>query len=326
MKRIILSLVSCVSLAHSVSAQSFVGTWQTDEIVNGDIRGVVSFVFEPQSKVTQVYDVIMDIGQGVKAKVTFKVPGLYLAESAKALTLILDRDNIFISNHDFDYGNFFTANGITGPQIDECKKKVEQLWNSQLNSQLTSQITKVIPFSHIGQLLYCDSERFVIASPQSNLWTDRYEFHRINTDSPIVSHHEEWILENLTHELEDAKQDERPQIQSATRESNDGDKIFDVVEEMPQFPGGPSGLFEYLSTNIQYPKEAEDTGIQGRVIVTFVVEKDGSITNAKINKTIDPSLDKEALRVVMAMPNWIPGKQNGQSVRVKYTVPVTFKL
>lgn len=103
-------------------------------------------------------------------------------------------------------------------------------------------------------------------------------------------------------------------------------KVFDVVEQMPQYPGGPSALFEYLSKNIRYPAVAEENGIQGRVIVTFVVEKDGSITDVKVAKSVDPSLDKEAQRVVKSMPHWIPGKQNGSAVRVKYTVPVTFRL
>jgi protein TonB len=103
-------------------------------------------------------------------------------------------------------------------------------------------------------------------------------------------------------------------------------KVFDVVEQMPQFPGGPQALFEYLSKNIKYPVVAEENGIQGRVIVTFVVERDGSITDVKVAKSVDPSLDKEAMRVVKSMPNWIPGKQNGSAVRVKYTVPVTFRL
>ena len=103
-------------------------------------------------------------------------------------------------------------------------------------------------------------------------------------------------------------------------------KVFDVVEQMPQFPGGPNALFEYLSKNIKYPVVAEENGIQGRVIVTFVVERDGSITDVKVAKSVDPSLDKEAMRVVKSMPHWIPGKQNGAAVRVKYTVPVTFRL
>ncbi len=104
------------------------------------------------------------------------------------------------------------------------------------------------------------------------------------------------------------------------------EKVFDVVEQMPQFPGGDAALFEYLSTHIKYPTIAEENGVQGRVIVTFVVERDGSITDVKVVKSVDPSLDKEASRVVQGMPKWIPGKQNGAPVRVKYTVPVTFRL
>ena len=103
-------------------------------------------------------------------------------------------------------------------------------------------------------------------------------------------------------------------------------KVFDVVEQMPSFPGGMGALMSWLSQNIKYPVIAAENGVQGRVIVQFVVEKDGSITDVKVAKSVDPSLDKEAARVVGSMPHWIPGKQNGSAVRVKYTVPVTFKL
>ena len=103
-------------------------------------------------------------------------------------------------------------------------------------------------------------------------------------------------------------------------------KVFDVVEQMPSFPGGMGALMSWLSQNIKYPVIAAENGVQGRVIVQFVVEKDGSITDVKVAKSVDPSLDKEAARVVGSMPHWIPGKQNGSAVRVQYTVPVTFKL
>ena len=102
--------------------------------------------------------------------------------------------------------------------------------------------------------------------------------------------------------------------------------VFDVVEEMPQYPGGPQALFKFLGENVQYPAEAEKAGIQGRVIATFVVEKDGSISQPTIVKSVDPLLDAESIRVISAMPNWIPGKQNGKVVRVKYTVPLSFNL
>lgn len=104
------------------------------------------------------------------------------------------------------------------------------------------------------------------------------------------------------------------------------EKVFDVVEQMPSFPGGPSALMEWLSNNVKYPVVAQENGVQGRVVVSFVVERDGSITDVKVVRGVDPSLDKEASRVVRAMPRWIPGKQNGSAVRVKYNVPVAFRL
>ena len=104
------------------------------------------------------------------------------------------------------------------------------------------------------------------------------------------------------------------------------DAVYDVVEEMPSFLGGASGVMAYLSQSIKYPVVAKENGVQGRVIVIFVVERDGSITDVKVAKSVDPSLDKEAVRVIKGMPKWRPGKQNGAAVRVKYTIPVTFRL
>ena len=109
-------------------------------------------------------------------------------------------------------------------------------------------------------------------------------------------------------------------------EEGQDNKDYDNVEQMPEYPGGQAALLKYLAKNIKYPVVAEGNGIQGRVIVTFVVERDGSITDVKVVKSVDPSLDEEALRVVKAMPKWKPGMINGKPVRVKETVPVQFKL
>ena len=103
-------------------------------------------------------------------------------------------------------------------------------------------------------------------------------------------------------------------------------KVFDVVEEMPHFPGGAAALQAFLSSNTKYPVVAQENGVQGRVIVSFVVERDGSITDVRVVRSVDPSLDREASRVVRSMPRWSPGKQNGSAGRVKYTVPVVFRL
>lgn len=103
-------------------------------------------------------------------------------------------------------------------------------------------------------------------------------------------------------------------------------KVFDVVEVMPSFPGGQGALMSYLSSHTKYPVVAQENGVQGRVTVSFVVERDGSITDVHVVRSVDPSLDREAARVVSSMPNWQPGKQNGSAVRVKFNVPVQFKL
>ena len=104
------------------------------------------------------------------------------------------------------------------------------------------------------------------------------------------------------------------------------DDVFMVVEETPEFPGGTVALLEYLRTNIKYPQDCRENHIQGRVLVTFIVETDGSITNANVVRGVDPSLDAEALRVILGMPYWKPGKQRGNAVRVQYTVPINFRL
>ena len=101
-------------------------------------------------------------------------------------------------------------------------------------------------------------------------------------------------------------------------------KIFEVVEQQPQFPGG--SVNGWLADHIKYPVVAAENGISGRVVVQFVVERDGSVSQVRVVRGVDPSLDKEAQRVISSMPKWIPGKQNGQAVRSRFTVPVTFRL
>ena len=110
-------------------------------------------------------------------------------------------------------------------------------------------------------------------------------------------------------------------------EEEEEEVVFVIVESMPEFPGGQQALFKYLSENVKYPVIAQENGIQGRVICQFVVNKDGSIVDVEVVRSGgDASLDKEAIRVIKSMPKWKPGKQRGKPVRVKYTVPVNFKL
>jgi TonB family protein len=104
------------------------------------------------------------------------------------------------------------------------------------------------------------------------------------------------------------------------------EQIFFIVEDMPEFPGGEPELRKFIANNIEYPAIAQEKGIQGRVYVTFVVDKNGEVANARIARGVDPSLDKEALRVVNSLPKWTPGKQRGEAVNVSYTVPINFAL
>ena len=116
------------------------------------------------------------------------------------------------------------------------------------------------------------------------------------------------------------------QIVQAVEKEKEEEQIFVVVEEMPEFPGGELALRKYIASSIKYPTIAQENGIQGKVFVNFVVDRDGSISGAKIARGVDPSLDKEALRVIGTLPKWKPGKQRGKTVRVSYTVPISFQL
>ena len=113
---------------------------------------------------------------------------------------------------------------------------------------------------------------------------------------------------------------------TSTAQTKKNDMLFSVVEVMPQYPGGQIAMLKYIMENIKYPEQAMKKGIQGRVAVSFIVEKDGSISDVKPVLSVHPLLNKEAVRVVKSMPKWTPGKQNGKPVRVRFNLPVMFKL
>jgi protein TonB len=134
-------------------------------------------------------------------------------------------------------------------------------------------------------------------------------------------------------QIEDTEADDKtlidvaPVISAPKEEEEEGTaEVFYIVEDMPEFPGGEAALRAYIAQAIKYPVIAQENGIQGKVYVTFVVGKDGSVNNATIARGVDPSLDKEALRVVNSLPKWKPGKQRGKPVNVSYTVPINFVL
>ena len=127
-------------------------------------------------------------------------------------------------------------------------------------------------------------------------------------------------------ETEKATVSATDEMQTESAAKTNSDEVFDSVEQMPEFPGGMQALMSYLKDTIKYPEQAKKDGIQGRVIVQFIVEKSGKVTDIHVVRGIDPILDEEAARVVAAMPDWKPGMNHGEAVNVKYTIPVNFKL
>lgn len=137
--------------------------------------------------------------------------------------------------------------------------------------------------------------------------------------SQCTSQENEALAEEVSVET---KSDEVQADQNTATDEN----IFMVVEQMPQFPGGTKELMKYLRTNVKYPAEAQEMGLQGRVYIEFVIRKDGEVTNVKTLKGVDPIIDAEAIRVVEMMPNWTPGMQRGENVNVSYRLPINFTL
>ncbi len=154
----------------------------------------------------------------------------------------------------------------------------------------------------------------------------------VNEEDEIKSQ-EELTESKVTISIADVKgtdeehgQDIADLQQIVTQAPVEEEKVFDMVEQMPQFPGGVQELMKWINKELNYPTVAAEQGIQGRVQVQFVVGSDGSIRDVAVVRGVDPYLDKEAVRVVNAMPKWIPGKQNGEAVSVKYTLPIVFRL
>ena len=133
-------------------------------------------------------------------------------------------------------------------------------------------------------------------------------------------------LEDNKYQVKNTIEAKQHDIEKQETQKSDDMNVYEVVDRPPSYPGGMGALMSWLNQNVKYPVTAAENGVQGRVIVQFVVEKDGSVTNVGVAKSVDPALDKEAVRVVKSMPHWNPGKSNGSTVRVKHTVPVIFRL
>ena len=216
-------------------------------------------------------------------------------------------------------GGYSIANGINHSTL---KNRITMMLHKKSNRSSLLKLLVLIPIVGIALALNARTiTEYVYDDPQKPVPVKKgKKAAKINMGAKQVKVVEQPKAENTTKPVEviQAKEVFTPVEQMP--------EFFDVVEQMPEYPGGMQELFGYLAKNIHYPKDAEDQQIQGRVIATFVVMKDGSISNTKVVKSVSPSLDEEALRVINGMPNWIPGRQKGQAVNVKYTIPISFRL
>ena len=216
-------------------------------------------------------------------------------------------------------GGYSIANGINHSTL---KNRITMMLHKKSNRSSLLKLLVLIPIVGIALALNARTiTEYVYDDPQKPVPVKKgKKAAKINMGAKQVKVVEQPKAENTTKPVEviQAKEVFTPIEQMP--------EFFDVVEQMPEYPGGMQELFGYLAKNIHYPKDAEDQQVEGRVIATFVVMKDGSISNTKVVKSVSPSLDEEALRVINGMPNWIPGRQKGQAVNVKYTIPISFRL
>ena len=225
-------------------------------------------------------------------------------------------------------GGYSLANGITHSAL---KNRITMMTNKTSKSSHLLKLLALLPIVGVTLALNAETVKdYVYDEPQKQVPVKKGKIngtikYNSNTTMQVVE------AQDQKKEAETPKAEQQKEFKvEGTYTSNEQKEvpqdIFDVVEVMPQFPGGAPKLFEYLSQNIRYPKEAMESNTQGRVIVSFVVCKDGSICDAKVVKSVSPALDAEGLRVISSMPNWTPGTQSGKTVNVKYTVPISFRL
>ena len=213
-------------------------------------------------------------------------------------------------------GGYSIANGISHSTL---KNRIHMMLHKKSQGSHLLKLLALLPIVGISLVLNAETVTDVVYQQPQKKFIKKGKKNATVKMGPV---NEIVVVEQAPDDQKEVKPVEMPNAIKVEKEV----KAFDVVDQMPQFPGGPAALMQFLSQNVKYPVEAHKAGVQGRVIASFVVEKDGSITEACIARSIHPSLDAEALRVIGSMPNWMPGKQNGEPVRVKYTVPITFKL
>ena len=301
MKRLYISLFISM-IVFTVQAQTLSGKWYT-WIESNDLTGLICYNFLNNNNFTMSLTASCDKENAIKMDLDVSISGTF-EQSGKALTLVTDENTVKINSNISMIG-----------KLKEACDENPQLMN-RMKSILPEKKREVDALLNKLMLLYASFGTYTqIAKVNEN------ELHLINRNGKKECYTrqketmEEFELkQQITQEKEDA----------ALKE----DKIYyaGYVAEEPSFPGGESALRDFISKNLRYPIFAKEKGIQGRVQVSFIVEKDGSLTDFVITESKDPSLDKEAIRVLQSMPKWNPGKNDGQFVTVKTYKYVSFNL
>ena len=226
-------------------------------------------------------------------------------------------------------GGYSIANGISHSTL---KNRITMMLHKKSNRLSLLKLLALIPIVGLALALNARTVTdYVYDEPQKQqpvkkgkkagtIKVNGQEIKVVEQDDIVTMEGE--VDQDMTPDIRDTKSVEIPNAMVVEAKED----AFDVVEEMPEFPGGPKALMDYLMENVKYPKTAFDADIQGRVIAQFVVDKEGTVKDAHVVKSVDPALDAEALRVINNMPKWRPGRQNGKVVNVKYTIPVNFNL
>ena len=301
MKRLYISLFISM-IVFTVQAQTFSGKWYT-WIKSNDISGLLCYNFLNNNNFTMSLTASCDKENAIKMDLDVSISGTF-EQSGKALTLVTDENTVKVNSNLSFIGEFKEA-CEENPQIMNKMKSMLP----EMNRQTDAEFKKIM-------LLYTSFGAYTqIAKVNEN------ELHLINRNGKKECYTRK---KETMEEFELRQQKTQEKEDAALKE----DKIYyaGYVAEEPSFPGGESALSDFISKNLRYPIFAKENGIQGRVQVSFIVEKDGSLTDFVITESKDPSLDKEAIRVLQSMPKWNPGKNDGQFVTVKTYEYVSFNL
>lgn len=301
MKRLYISLFISM-IVFTVQAQTFSGKWYT-WIKSNDVTSLICYNFLNNNNFTMSMTISFEKEHAIKIDSEVNISGTF-EQSGKALTLVTDENTVKVNSNLSFIGELKEACEENPQLMNKMKSMLPEM-----NRQIDAEFKKLM-------LLYASFGTYTqIAKVNEN------ELHLINRNGKKECYTRK---KETMEEFELRQQKTQEKEDAALKE----DKIYyaGYVKEEPSFPGGEGALRDFISKNLRYPKFAKEKGIYGPVHVSFIVEKDGSLTDFIVTRSVDPSLDKEAIRVLQSMPKWNPGKLDGQFVTVKTGLSVSFDL